>query len=161
MPFLSDRYAWLSQNTMYFCPRQVDASSKLSSLSWRLKQWLMNGLGVDCDEIIVPYLSFRWHPIPKGQKHCLPEASIFTSVTKLRLHGLLILPNSLKRPCISVLDKSLPRQNSAASYGGWGKADERPRCKLWWKRRPQRLLLLCVHVPHNGCGVNNFVLNRK
>ena len=74
--------------------------------------------------IIVPYLPFRWPPIPKGQKHWLPEASIFASVTILKLHGLLILPNSLKRPCISVLDKSLPRQNSAASYGGWGKG--------WW-----------------------------
>ena len=70
--------------------------------------------------------------------------------------------NSSSRPCISVLDKSLPRQNSAQPLmEAEAKADEQPRCKLWWKRRPQRLLLLCVHVPHNGCGVNNFVLNRK
>ena len=40
----------LSQQALIFCPRQVVASSKLSSLLWRLRQRLMNSLGVNCDE---------------------------------------------------------------------------------------------------------------
>ena len=40
----------LFEKALHFCPRQVVASSKLSSLLWRLRQRLMNGLGVNYDE---------------------------------------------------------------------------------------------------------------
>ena len=156
-PSLIPKSSQLSPKALIFCPLQVVASSKLSSLLWRL----MKGLCVNCDEILSHTSHLDDLLYPKGenigcQRHPYLQVSLYWNCMvhwffPTLWKGLAFLSSTSR--CLVKTQQPLMEAEA--------KADERPRCKLWWKRRPQRLLLLCVHVPHNGCGVNNFVLNRK